>query len=48
MLAESMSKVRNSSILENSQFGKVSGCCYGYCDKLWDWLINMSALNMIA
>ena len=45
-LAESLSKVTNSSIVENPQFRKVSGCCYGYCDKLCDWWINLSALNM--
>ena len=38
----------NSSILENPQFGRVSGCCYGYCDKLCDWWIKLSALNMIG
>ena len=36
------------SILENSQFGGVSGCCYGYCDELCDWRIKLSALNMIG
>ena len=39
---------KNSSILENPQFGRVSGCCYGYCDKLCDWWIKLSALNMIG
>ena len=29
--------ITNSSILENPQFGRVSGCCYGYCNKLCDW-----------
>ena len=45
---ESLSKVKYSSILENPQFGKLSGCCYGYCDKLCDWWIKLSALNMIG
>ena len=40
-LAESLFKVANSSILENPQFGKVSGCCCGYCDKLWNWWIKL-------
>ena len=31
--------VTNSSILENPQFGRVSGCCYGYFDKFCDWWI---------
>ena len=47
-LAESLSKVTNSYILENPQFGRVSGCCYGYCDKLCDWWIKLSALNKIG
>ena len=47
-LEESLSKVTNSSIMENPQFGRVSGCCYGYCDKLCDWWIKLSALNMIG
>ena len=47
-LAELLSKVTNSSILENPQFGGVSDCCYGYCDKLCDWWIKLSALNMIG
>ena len=33
-LAESLSKVTNSFILENPHFDSVSGCSYGYCDKL--------------
>ena len=37
LLAESLFKVTNYSILENPQFGRVSGCCYDYCDKLCDW-----------
>ena len=45
---ESLSKVTYSSTLENPQFGKLSGCCYGYCDKLCDWWIKLSALNMIG
>ena len=40
-LDESLSRVANSSILENPQFGKVSGCRHGYCDKLWDWWIKL-------
>ena len=32
-LADRDTAVRNSSILENSRFGKVSGRCYGYCDN---------------
>ena len=31
--------VTNSSILENPQFGRVSGCSYGYFDKFCDWWI---------
>ena len=42
----SLSSVTNSSILENPQFGRVGGCCYGYCDKFCDWWIKLSALNM--
>ena len=30
------------------KFGRVSGCCYGYCDKFSDWWIKLSALNMIG
>ena len=44
----SLSNVTNLSILENPQFGRVSGCCYGYCDKFCDWCIKLSALNMIG
>ena len=33
-LAETLSNVTNSSILENPQFG----CC-GYCDNFCDWWI---------
>ena len=40
--------ITNSSILENPEFGRVSGCCYGYCDKLCDWCIELSSLNMIG
>ena len=40
--------ITNSSILENLQFGRVSVCCYGYCDKLCDWWIKLTALNMIG
>ena len=42
------SVLKNSSILENPQFGRVSGRCYGYCDRLCDWRIMLSALNMIG
>ena len=38
-LAETRSNVTHTSILENRQFGRVSGCCYGYCDKFCDWWI---------
>ena len=38
-LAETLSNVTNSSILENPQFGRVSGCCYDYCDNFCDWWI---------
>ena len=38
-LAETLSNVTNSSILENPQFGMVSGCCCGYCDNFCDWWI---------
>ena len=34
IVVESLSKVTNSSILEDHQIGRVSGRCYGYCDKL--------------
>ena len=44
----SLSYVTNASILKNLQFGRVSGCCYGYCDKFCDWWIKLSALNMIG
>ena len=47
ILAESLSEITNSSILENPQFGRVSGCCYGYCDKLCDWWIKPSTLKRI-
>ena len=36
--------LQNSSILENTQFGRVGGCCYGYCDKFFDSWIKLSAL----
>ena len=48
MLTESLFKVTNSPILENPKFDRVGGRCYGYCDKLWDWWIKLSALNMIS
>ena len=38
--------LQNLSILENLQFGRVSGCCYGYCDKFCDQWIKMSALKV--
>ena len=38
-LAETLSSVTNSSILENLRFGRVSGCCHGYCDNFCDWWI---------
>ena len=41
-LVKTMSKVRNSSILEIPQFtffSRISGCCYGYCDQFCDWWI---------
>jgi len=38
-LAETLSNVENSSIWENPQFGRVSGCCYGYFDNFCDWWI---------
>ena len=31
-LVETMSKVKNVSILEILNFFWISGCCYGYCD----------------
>ena len=34
IMAETLSNVTNSSILENPQFG----CC-GYCDNFCDWWI---------
>ena len=44
----SLSYVTNSFILDNPQFGRVGGCCYGNCAKLCDWWIKLSALNMIG
>ena len=46
----SLPNVTNSSILENPQFGRVSGCCYvyGYYDKFCDWWVKLSALIMIG
>ena len=44
----SLTNVTNSSILENPQFGTVSGLYYGYGDKFCDWWIKLSALNMIG
>ena len=38
-LADTLSNVTNSSILENPQFGRVSGCCCSYCDNFCDWWI---------
>lgn len=38
-LAETPPNVTNFSILENPQFDRLSGCCYGYCDKFCDWWI---------
>ena len=32
-LAEILSSVTNSSILENPQFGRLRACYYGYCDN---------------
>ena len=40
-LAKTLSKC---SILENPQFGRVSGCCSGYCDNFCDWWVQLSAL----
>ena len=48
ILAKWLAKVTNLSILENLQFGRISGCCYGYSDKLCVWWIKMSALKMIG
>ena len=36
--------VTNSSILENPQFGRVSGYCSGYCDNFCDWWVQLNAL----
>ena len=47
IVAESLAKVTNSFILENTQLGWVSSCCFGYCDKLCDW-IKLNAHNMIG
>ena len=41
-LAETLSNVINSTILENPQFGKVRGRCYGYFDKFCDWWTSLS------
>ena len=38
-LAETLSNVTNSSILENPRFGRVSGCCHCHCDNFGDWCI---------
>ena len=48
ILTESLSKVTNSSVLENPHLCKVSGCCYGYCDKLCDWWIKLCVHNIIG
>lgn len=34
--------------MENPQFGRVSGCCFGYFDKFCDWWIELNAVNMIG
>ena len=44
----SPTNVTNLSILQNPQFGRVGGCCYGYWDKFCDWWIKLRALNMIG
>ena len=41
-LAETLSNVINSTILENPQFGRVRGRCYGYFDKFCDWWTSLS------
>ena len=43
-LAETLSNVTNSSILENPQFGRVRGRCYGYIDKFCDWWTSLRTL----
>ena len=47
-LAETLSNVTNASILENPQFGRVRGRCYGYFDKFCDWWTSLSTLDMIG
>ena len=48
-LVETMSKVKNFSILEIPQFFfRISGCCYGYWDLFCDWWIWLSGLIMIG
>ena len=37
--------VTNSSILENPQFDRAGGCCYGYCDNVCDWWIMIGCCN---
>ena len=41
-LAETLPNVINSTILENPQFGRVRGRCYGYFDKFCDWWTSLS------
>ena len=40
--AETLSNVMNSTILKNPQIGRVTGRCYGYFDKFWDWWTSLS------
>ena len=35
----------NSSTLENDQFGRVSGSCYGYWNKFCDYWKIIKAIN---
>ena len=44
-LVEVVSYITNWSILENPQLGRLSDCCYSYCDKCCDWWIEMGGLK---
>ena len=44
-LSQRQSNSTNSSNLENPQFTRLSGCCYGYLDNFCDWWILPSAVN---
>ena len=39
-------QLSSEKFVENIQFGRVSGRCYGYCDRLRIWWIMLSALKL--